>query len=94
MIQALQSLATNPRISAQDPILIYYAGHGSEAKLTSLFSGNTIQMLVPYDFVLDSSANHEGQGIFDVTLSSILNEIAREKSDNVVSRSILDWTKF
>lgn len=97
VIHAIQNLATNPEISAEDPILIYYAGHGSEALLSSehsFFSSGLIQMLVPYDFVMNGSLSCDGQGVFDVTLSNILSEIARQKSDNIVSQveSRL-WTK-
>ncbi len=72
VIQALQNLATNPKISDQDPILIYYAGHGSEAHLAFSEQSTTIQMIIPYDFVLNGSTEDEGQGLFDVTLSNIL----------------------
>ncbi len=89
VIHAIQSLATNPEISDQDPILIYYAGYGSEAPLPSstnaVFPTGAIQMLVPYDFILAGSATLDGQGFFGATLSNIVGEIAQQKSDNIVS---------
>ena len=89
MIHAIQSLTTNPEVSDQDPILIYYAGYGSEAPLSSsknsVFPSGGIQMLVPYDFILAGSATLDGQGLFGATLSNIVGEIARQKSDNIVS---------
>ncbi|KJA24871.1 hypothetical protein HYPSUDRAFT_38219 [Hypholoma sublateritium FD-334 SS-4] len=87
MIHAIHDLATNQEISAQDPILIYYAGHGSEAPLPSSkrnqFSSSVIEMLVPCDFVANGSATREGQGLFDISLYNLLDEIARQKSDNI-----------
>lgn len=92
-MNAIQNLAYNPAISAEDPILIFYAGHGSEAPPPTNWKtsneNNMIQMLIPHDFTLKGSNDHEGQGVFDVTLSKLLDDIARNKSDNIVSCSIV-----
>ena len=89
IVQAIKNLSENPSISAKDPILIYYAGHGSQAKspLSNWETGSkdgTIQMLLPHDFVLRGSKDHRGQGIFDLKLSNVLADIAQRKSDNIV----------
>ncbi|KAF9263738.1 hypothetical protein L218DRAFT_1076931 [Marasmius fiardii PR-910] len=69
-----------------DPILIYYAGHGGRARAPPDWytsdAKNKIEMLCPHDFNFRGSNSDEGQGIFDLTLAQYLNDIAR-KSDNV-----------
>ncbi|KAG6901496.1 hypothetical protein C0995_011174 [Termitomyces sp. Mi166 len=82
ILKALRDLAHNSAIHAQDPILIYYAGHGSEAP--SPVSGARGRMLLPHDFGYPRSNAESGQGILDVTLSQILADIATSKSDNIV----------
>ncbi|KAG6918442.1 hypothetical protein DXG01_014623 [Tephrocybe rancida] len=81
MLKALQNLAHNSAIDKQDPILIYYAGHGGEARLPvaqkTSDTNDRVRMLIPHDFGL------ECQGIFDSTLSQILSDIAMNKSDNI-----------
>jgi len=89
-MNAIQNLANNPAIDGpgEDPILIFYAGHGGEAPTPHpdwKTNNGMIQMLVPYDFALEGSDGHRGQGIFDITLSGLLTDIAKNKSDNIVS---------
>ncbi|KAG6901492.1 hypothetical protein C0995_011170 [Termitomyces sp. Mi166 len=88
IMTAMQNLAHNNAISPQDPILIYYAGHGSEAqppipRWETTSANGAIQMLLPHDFKLKGSNDPQGQGIFDVTLSQALADIATNKSDNI-----------
>ncbi|KAG6914881.1 hypothetical protein DXG01_014760 [Tephrocybe rancida] len=88
ILMALRGLARNCAISEQDPILIYYAGHGSEVPLAGVWkpsSPNSMtQMLIPHDFGFEPSNDDDhGQGIFDITLSRILSDIASKKSDNI-----------
>lgn len=89
IITALGGLAINSSITADDPILIYYAGHGSEthSPLPEWWpaSNGKIQMLLPCDFATTGAAKIDGQGVWDVTLSSILERIAHSKSDNIAS---------
>lgn len=95
ILTAMRNLAHHNAISAQDPILVYYAGHGSEApapiavRKTNNANGK-IQMLLPHDFELRGSQNAQRQGIFDITLSHILADIATKKSDNIVIAPLLD----
>lgn len=87
--QALESLATNSDINVNDPILIYFAGHGSTTRAPSYAwktsnEDNTIQMILPYDFSRKGSPSSDGQGIWDIRLSTLLENVAKAKSDNIV----------
>ncbi|KAK0440553.1 caspase domain-containing protein [Armillaria borealis] len=82
----IKDLGNNPAIKKDDPILIFYAGHGAEAKATLGWSSanGKIQMLVPYDFIPSGSDDSErGQGVLDMRLSYLLTDLAAKKSDNI-----------
>ncbi|KAG6843590.1 hypothetical protein H0H87_002783, partial [Tephrocybe sp. NHM501043] len=88
MLEAMKSLAENESIRPTDPILIYYAGHGAEARppfdnWPTSSSNGMVQMLVPHDFISQGSKNKHGQGILDIEISQILQDISRKKSDNI-----------
>ncbi|PBK66463.1 hypothetical protein ARMSODRAFT_1021270 [Armillaria solidipes] len=83
---AIKDLGNNPAIKKDDPILIYYAGHGAEASAPSGWSSTNgkIQMLVPHDFITNGSDDSErGQGVLDMRLSRLLADLAAKKSDNI-----------
>ncbi len=84
---AIKDLGKNPKIKKDDPILIYYAGHGAEAKAPSGWSSanGKMQMLVPSDFIPSGSKDSKrGQGVLDTRLSHLLADLAARKSDNIV----------
>jgi hypothetical protein len=89
ILKELKSFATNPNIQHNDPILIYFAGHGAATEspaewAPSVPSGRSkIQMLIPHDcgVKLDGEYVH---GIPDRTLGWILKELADEKGNNIV----------
>ncbi|PBK59425.1 hypothetical protein ARMSODRAFT_945614 [Armillaria solidipes] len=83
---AIKDLGNNPAIKKDDPILIFYAGHGAEATAPSGWpsTNGKIQMLVPHDFITSGSNNSErGQGVLDIRLSHLLANLAEKKSDNI-----------
>ncbi|KAK0440552.1 caspase domain-containing protein [Armillaria borealis] len=83
---AIEDLGNNPAIKKDDPILIYYAGHGAEANAPAGWpsTNGKIQMLVPHDFIPNrSSDSKQGQGVLDVRLSYLLADLAAKKSDNI-----------
>jgi hypothetical protein len=90
IIKEIQRLATHPRIQKNNPILIYFAGHGSQTRPPEWFTAEStdaqIQMLIPHDF--DGSnkypATAERQGILDINIACLLKEIANKKGDNIV----------
>ncbi|KAG6915810.1 hypothetical protein DXG01_009684 [Tephrocybe rancida] len=87
ILKALRSLAHHSAISSEDPILIYFSGHGSQTSPPRGWPTNSpddkIQMLIPHDFVSRRPNGDQGSGILDITLSQILNDIAKNKSDNI-----------
>ncbi len=88
--KAIEDIGKNTAIKMDDPILIYYAGHGAEADAppgwpTGPNVDGKIQMLVPHDFIPSgSSDSRQGQGILDIRLSYLLQDLAEKKSDNIV----------
>ncbi|KAL0568251.1 hypothetical protein V5O48_013739 [Marasmius crinis-equi] len=79
VLGALEGLVNHPEIGADDPIVIYFAGHGSEVDI----SGVKMQMLLPQDFAQGGSPVLQGQGITDRKLRHLLTTIAKSKSDNI-----------
>ena len=87
IISALEGLSTNPRIQPGDPIVFYFAGHGSEIDPPEGWEcggpSSRIQVLVPQDYC--SEAGREIPGIPDRTIGFLLDKIAHSKGDNIVS---------
>jgi uncharacterized caspase-like protein len=85
---SIRALAKCDDIKMGDPILIFYAGHGAEADppkgWPSGGKGEKIQMLLPCDFVPKTIDSEKGQGIPDITLSILLNQLAKAKGNNIV----------
>ncbi|KAK0440562.1 hypothetical protein EV421DRAFT_1815745 [Armillaria borealis] len=83
---AIKYLGNNPAIKKDDPILIFFAGHGAEANAPPGWSSanGKIQMLAPHDFIPSgSSDSKQSQGVLDVRLSHLLTDLAAKKSDNI-----------
>ncbi|KAJ2917516.1 hypothetical protein MD484_g2898, partial [Candolleomyces efflorescens] len=85
IIQALKDLSTNVKIKRDDPILIYYAGHGSEAPAPKEWNWDTdmIQMILPCDYGRKSESNRAVPAIPDRTLGVLISQIAQEKGNNI-----------
>ena len=89
----IRALAKNSRIQKGDPILIYFAGHGTQTPPPKSWGagGNIdkIQMVVPHNFDPQGSRNEETQGIPDIVLGALLAEVARVKGDNIVGLLVI-----
>jgi hypothetical protein len=85
IINNLRALKTNTNIKKYDPILIFYAGHGTEADAPAGWEagGQKIQLLAPHDMFCQVNGNTIN-GIPDHTISILLEELAKEKGDNIV----------
>ena len=93
ILQALVELREDPRIKKGDPILIFYAGHGSEIDAPQGWEagGPKIQAIVPHDASEFSPVVYP---IPDRTLGALINMLAKDKGDNIVRLSDYLWSKL
>jgi hypothetical protein len=90
IIDNFMAFKNDERIERDDPILIFYAGHGSEVNAPSDWKGPggrdmpKIQMILPHNFMPTTTSDPQQQGIFDYTLSNLLSQVAQEKGNNIV----------
>jgi len=85
IIASLYDLKDNTSICHGNPLLIFYAGHGSTVKAPAGWEagGPEIQLLVSHD-ALSESEGKTVVGIPDRTMGVLLEQIAFEKGDNIV----------
>ena len=78
----------NQGIKRNDPILIYFAGHGAYAPTPPGWEsgGPNIQLLIPHDSLCNSGGK-QILGIPDRTIGVILEKLASEIGDNIVRAS-------
>ncbi|KAG8836257.1 hypothetical protein FRC18_011648 [Serendipita sp. 400] len=83
--KGIRGLATNPSITRNDPILIFYAGHGSETAAPEDWESQRakIQLIVPIDHHAKKDNSEKGC-ISDRTLNRLLEELAKAKGDNII----------
>ncbi|KIJ36101.1 hypothetical protein M422DRAFT_261648 [Sphaerobolus stellatus SS14] len=86
IILGFNALKEDVRIAKEDPILIYFAGHGMETDSPKGWEcgdpENKIQMIVPHDF----GKRHENStvhGIPDLSIRCLLEGIADKKGNNI-----------
>lgn len=88
IIEAFESLGNDARINYGDPIFIVYTGHGSEddppPDWESGIQPSCIQVLVPQDYC--AIPGSEVPYIPDRTIGALLEDIARRKGNNIVSK--------
>ncbi|KZP07420.1 hypothetical protein FIBSPDRAFT_922853 [Athelia psychrophila] len=85
MVQAFRHLANHPKIQMDDPILIFFAGHGSELPAPPEWEAggldSKIQGLIPQDY--DNKNLPLVHVIPDRTVGALINEISRKKGNNI-----------
>jgi hypothetical protein len=103
ILYELSRLATDPRIRPKDnTIFIYFAGHGATMNIKqarvdcppdfwSEWHADDVEMLCPYDIGIEKDGVVIS-GIPDKVFACYLNRIAKEKGDNIVSRSLESCT--
>ena len=84
IIQAFHALRENDRlkIKKNDPIVIYFAGHGCRA--TSRGLNGSIQAICPHDFQVQDSPDRTVFPIPDYLLGSLINQLSSKKGNNIV----------
>ncbi|KAF8530915.1 caspase domain-containing protein [Gautieria morchelliformis] len=83
---AFRSLWENPSIARDDPILIYYAGHGVQMPRPETWEtggAEMIQGLLPYDADPQDSDTRTIFPIPDRTVGTWLNMLSHEKGSNI-----------
>lgn len=87
ILAELRSLEVDARIQHGDPILIFYAGHGSVAAIPEGWEAggpnSNIQLTLPYDVYCQSGGKVVAP-ISDRTLGALLEIISLEKGNNIV----------
>ncbi|KAJ7653670.1 caspase domain-containing protein [Mycena polygramma] len=86
IITSLYGLASDNRIGRGDAIIIFFAGHGAEAKAPEGWPTGgqpKIQMLLPYNFDPHANNDEQAQGLFDRTFNTLLSKIAKQKGNNI-----------
>lgn len=95
IIRELRALRLRDSIRQDDPILIFYAGHGATAPAPPGWDtgSDKISLIVPYDCFIPGEDGQQAQPIPDRTIGAILHELAEKtddagqaKGDNIVSR--------
>jgi len=88
ILENFRNLAVDLRIQRGDPIVIYYAGHGSEAAAPLGWEAGgrnaNIQLTMPYDVFCHSEGKFVDP-IPDRTLGALLEAISQSKGNNIVS---------
>ncbi|EIM79484.1 uncharacterized protein STEHIDRAFT_163672 [Stereum hirsutum FP-91666 SS1] len=85
IIGNIRYLSTCKAIRRGDPILIFFAGHGAVASSPPGWTSENgkVQMLLPCDFIPRTTDSLTGQGIPDITISRLLDELSEAKGDNI-----------
>ncbi|EIM86633.1 uncharacterized protein STEHIDRAFT_156937 [Stereum hirsutum FP-91666 SS1] len=90
IIEHIRALGQNSTIKRDDPIIVFFAGHGAEVDPPAGWPAgrfSKVQMLCPYDFHPSTAGNTPDtkviQGIPDRTLGALLNLISGTKGDNI-----------
>ena len=88
IINAFSQLSKDSEINRDDPILIYYTGHGTELEAPNGWEaggpGQKIQGICPYDY-----RKEDVDAIPDQTIGGYLDLICEKKGNNIVCLPIL-----
>lgn len=82
IIDAFKRLEDDEHIKEGDPILIYFAGHGSEISPSESGLEEKMQAIVPQDYC--ESPGKEVPAIPDRTMGALITKIADKKGNNIV----------
>ncbi|PVF91812.1 hypothetical protein CPB86DRAFT_279897 [Serendipita vermifera] len=91
IIKGIRWLIEHPSIRRNDPILIFFAGHGGEGPAPERWPAqrSKVQYIVPHDYLIEKEGE-KVHGIPDLSIAALLNELANIKGDNIAI--ILDYS--
>lgn len=86
IIDSFNAIKSNTLINKGDPILIYFAGHGASTRSPPGWDSisSEVQFVVPFDYGLTIDGVTVSP-LPDRTIGVLLDRIAEEKGDNIVS---------
>ena len=94
ILAGFKRLVMEPKIKKDDPILIYFAGHGAQVPAPAKWEiggiNPQIQSLLPQDYNPEKGVHV----IPDRTIGALLNHIAAEKGNNIVGIQFRYFRKF
>jgi hypothetical protein len=84
IIDKIRGLVTDPSIQRDSPIVIFYAGLGSQAPAPEGWSPKSgiVKLICPHDY--RNSLDRAVEGVPYRTLDVLLEELAKAKGDNIV----------
>ena len=87
IIDAFRKLRDNELIEKGDPIVIYFSGHGCERPAPDAWGpGSRTQCLLPQDYkAVGTEPILDQAPIPDRAIGALLEDIAKEKGDNIVN---------
>lgn len=95
ILTSLQELSAGDDIQAEDPLVIYFAGHGSMVGSPDEQRSDTgglktrVRMLCPQDFTPDMEDADDANGITHSTIRDCLEQVHKAKSNSIVSSEFL-----
>ena len=93
IIAEFEALITNPDIQHGDALVIFFAGHGSRARVSPDWhaEGETVETICPVDEEFGDGES-EIHGIPDRTIAGLVHRLASAKGGNIVSSNPDVWT--
>ncbi|KAI0962768.1 hypothetical protein AcW1_000051 [Taiwanofungus camphoratus] len=78
-------LIENPNVKQDDPIIVFYAGHGSRVDAPPGWASadGKIETICPYDEWAQDIQGHYISGIPDRTINELFRKLASEKGNNI-----------
>ncbi|TFK62479.1 hypothetical protein BDN72DRAFT_848644 [Pluteus cervinus] len=90
ILDEFEGLISNENITRDDPIIVYFAGHGSRVEKPKEWVDwptvtQTIEIIFPSDFdpAADGTESEVGQGIPDRTVTALLHQLSQKRGDNI-----------
>ncbi|PVF90957.1 hypothetical protein CPB86DRAFT_720341, partial [Serendipita vermifera] len=84
IIKGFRWLIEHSSIRQNDPILVFFAGHGGEGPAPEGWPAqrSKVQFIVPHDYLTEKEGE-KVHGIPDLSIAELLNELAMTKGDNI-----------
>ena len=90
ILKAFQALRNDDSlcIRRDDPIVIYFAGHGTLIPGSNGGQGAKIQAICPQDVEMEDKSDRTIFPIPDYLLASLINQLSRKRGNNIVGHFV------